>query len=108
MPVHHHSVFYTPDALPATQPTASKHRVGNSPAATAAVHHSQHHPGTTLTKQQQLHTAVLTAVSRSGCAAGEVTQSTGVPRVYDLTTTEGITFHEPTWQLTTNDFGHSI
>ena len=25
MPAHHHSVFYRPDALPATQPTASKH-----------------------------------------------------------------------------------
>ena len=25
MPVPHHSVFYRPDALPATQPTASKH-----------------------------------------------------------------------------------
>jgi len=25
MPVTHHSVFYRPDALPATQPTASKH-----------------------------------------------------------------------------------
>jgi len=25
MPAPHHSVFYTPDALPATQPTASKH-----------------------------------------------------------------------------------
>ena len=25
MPVHHHSVFYRPDALPAAQPTASKH-----------------------------------------------------------------------------------
>ena len=24
-PAHHHSVFYRPDALPATQPTASKH-----------------------------------------------------------------------------------
>jgi len=25
MPAPHHSIFYTPDALPATQPTASKH-----------------------------------------------------------------------------------
>jgi len=25
MPASHHSVFYRPDALPATQPTASKH-----------------------------------------------------------------------------------
>jgi len=25
MPVPHHSVFYRPDALPATQPTAAKH-----------------------------------------------------------------------------------
>jgi len=25
MPVPHHSVFYRPDALPAAQPTASKH-----------------------------------------------------------------------------------
>jgi len=25
MPAPHHSVFYTPDALPAAQPTASKH-----------------------------------------------------------------------------------
>jgi len=25
MPAHHHSVFYRPDALPATQPVASKH-----------------------------------------------------------------------------------
>jgi len=25
MPATHHSVFYRPDALPATQPTASKH-----------------------------------------------------------------------------------
>ena len=25
MPAPHHSVFYSPDALPATQPTASKH-----------------------------------------------------------------------------------
>ena len=25
MPTHHHSVFYRPDALPAAQPTASKH-----------------------------------------------------------------------------------
>jgi len=27
MPTSHHSVFYRPDALPATQPTASKHSV---------------------------------------------------------------------------------
>jgi len=26
MPAPHHSVFYRPDALPAAQPTASKHR----------------------------------------------------------------------------------
>jgi len=26
MPASHHSVFYRPDALPAIQPTASKHR----------------------------------------------------------------------------------
>jgi len=26
MPAHHHSVFYRPDALPATQPTVSNHR----------------------------------------------------------------------------------
>ena len=26
MPAPHHSVFYRPDALPTTQPTASKHR----------------------------------------------------------------------------------
>jgi len=25
MPTSHHSIFYRPDALPATQPTASKH-----------------------------------------------------------------------------------
>jgi len=25
MPVPHHSIFYRPDALPAAQPTASKH-----------------------------------------------------------------------------------
>ena len=25
MPASHHSVFYRPDALPATQPTATKH-----------------------------------------------------------------------------------
>jgi len=25
MPAPHHSLFYKPDALPATQPTASKH-----------------------------------------------------------------------------------
>jgi len=25
MPASHHSVFYRPDTLPATQPTASKH-----------------------------------------------------------------------------------
>jgi len=25
MPTPHHSVFYRPDALPAAQPTASKH-----------------------------------------------------------------------------------
>ena len=29
MPVPHHSVFYRPDALPAAQPTASKHCTGN-------------------------------------------------------------------------------
>jgi len=94
---------------PSCHPTNSiKAQSGKFSSCYCSCTYSQHHPGTTLTKQQQLHTAILTAVSRSGCAAGEVTQSTGVPRVYDLTTMEGITFHEPTWQLTTNDFGHSI
>ena len=41
MPAPHHSVFYRPDALPATQPTASKHWRLN-PAAQPRRHKSTH------------------------------------------------------------------
>ena len=47
-PAPHHSVFYRPDALPATQPTASKHwrHKNNMDTAMKLQHTLQHHQST--------------------------------------------------------------